>query len=63
MLFMPIFSLYIYFACGDKKCAFAYPTIISQNWRDYYDCTAYEVVLGYLVFQAILTGLPFGRVS
>ncbi|XP_072031774.1 delta(14)-sterol reductase TM7SF2-like isoform X3 [Amphiura filiformis] len=61
MIGFPIFSFYLYFACNEKKCQFAYPTIISLNWRDYYDCTAYEIVLGWLVYQAVMSLLPVGR--
>ena len=63
MLVFPLLAFYLYFACGKKDCELAYPTIISTNWRDYYDCTAYEIVLGWVVFQAIFTLLPIGRVS
>ncbi|XP_072031776.1 delta(14)-sterol reductase TM7SF2-like isoform X4 [Amphiura filiformis] len=62
MLVLPFLAFYLYFACNDKNCAFAFPTVISLDWFDYYDITAYEIVVGWMVFQFILHMIPVGRV-
>ena len=64
MLFMPFMVLYLWFACTKKQCQLTSDlSIISLNWRDYYDCTAYEIFAGWVVFHALLGVLPIGRVS
>ncbi|XP_072031772.1 delta(14)-sterol reductase TM7SF2-like isoform X2 [Amphiura filiformis] len=62
ILVLPIHAFYLYFACNEKNCAFAFPTVISLDWFDYYDITAYGIVVGWMVFQFILHMIPIGRV-
>ena len=64
MVSLPLVVLYLYFACGKDRCQVTFdPSIISLDWRDYFDLTAVKIFLGWFVFQAILAMLPLGRVS
>ncbi|XP_072031777.1 LOW QUALITY PROTEIN: delta(14)-sterol reductase TM7SF2-like [Amphiura filiformis] len=63
MFSLPLVVLYLYFTCGKDKCQVTFdPSIISLNWRDYIDVTAFEIFIGWFVFQEFLAILPVGRV-
>ena len=63
MLALPLFVYYLYFTCSKALCKVQLWPACTHDWRDYYDCEAYSIFLGWMALQAFFYLLPLGSVS
>ena len=63
MTSLPVLVYYLYFACNNKSCSLTFKPTFSTRLDDYIDPQVILIYMGWIVFQAVLYMLPFGKVK